>query len=56
MTTIFDNLLHTTRIVFFSTTNGRFVMKFTIRYVYGFSRILFAINFYTGIFVLFFIL
>ena len=54
--TIFDNLLHTTRIAFFSTTNSSFVMKFTIRYVYGFSGILFAISFYTGIFVLFSIL
>ena len=28
--TIFDNLLHTTSIVFFLTTNGNLVMKFTI--------------------------
>ena len=53
---IFDNLLHTIRIVFFTTTNGNFLMKFTIRYIYSFFRILFAIKFSTSVFVLFFIL
>ena len=32
---IFDNMLHTTRIVSFSTTNGNLVMKSTVKYVHG---------------------
>ena len=53
---IFDNLLHTTRIVSFSATNGNFVMKSTIKCAYGISSISFTINFSTGISVLFFII
>ena len=53
---IFDNLLYTTGIMFFSTTSDSLVIKFTIRYIYHFSEILFAINFPIGISVLFFIL
>lgn len=34
--TIFNNLLHTTSITFFSIANGSSVMKFTIRCVYSF--------------------
>ena len=53
---IFDNLLYTTGIMFFSTTSDSLVIKFTIRYIYHFSEILFAINFPISISVLFFIL
>ena len=49
---IFDNLLHTTRIVFFSTTNSNFIIKSTIRYIHGFSNILFAISFPARAFIL----
>ena len=34
---ILDNLLHTTNIAFFSATNGSFIIKLTIRYIYSFS-------------------
>ena len=53
---IFDNLLHTTRIIFFSATNSNLVIKFTIKYIYGLFDISFAINFPTSISILFFIL
>jgi len=53
---IFDNLSHTTRIIFFSTTNNNLVIKFTIKYVYSLFDISFAINFLTSISILFFIL
>ena len=53
---ILDNLSHTTKIVSFPATNSNFVMKSTVKYVHGFSNILFAINFSTSIFILFFIL
>ena len=32
---ILDNLLYTTKITFFPTTNGNFVIKSTIRYIYS---------------------
>jgi len=37
---IFNNLSHTTKIVFFSTTNSNFMIKSTIIYVYSLSSIL----------------
>jgi len=46
---IFNNLLQTTRIISFLTTNGNLVMKSTIKYIYGFSQTLVDINFSTGI-------
>ncbi len=42
---ILDNLSQTTRIAFFPATNGNFVMKSTIRYVYGFSGTSLNFNF-----------
>ena len=53
---ILDNLLQTTRIAFFPTTNGNFVMKSTIRYVYSFSSTSLNFSFPTGVSILFFIL
>jgi len=53
---ILDNLLHTTKIAYFPTTNGNFVIKFTIKYIHGLSSILFAINFPTSASILLFIL
>ena len=53
---IFDNLLHTTNIVFFPTTNSNLVIKSTIKCVYDFSSTSFVINFPAGASVLFFIL
>ena len=52
---ILDNLLQTTRIASFLATNGNFVIKSTIRYIYGFSRTLLNLNFSAGTFILFFI-
>ena len=45
-----------TNVVSFPTTNSNFVIKSTVKYVHGLSSILFAINFSTSIFILFFIL
>ena len=42
---ILDNLLHTTKITSFLTTNSDFIIKSTIRYIHNFSRISFAISF-----------
>ena len=42
---IFDSLLQTTRIASFLATTGNFVIKSTIRYVYGFSGISLSFNF-----------
>lgn len=53
---IFDNWSHIIRIMSFSTTNSSFVMKSTVKYIYGFFGISFAINFHTSAFILFFIL
>ena len=53
---ILDNLLQTTRIVFFPATNGNFVIKSTVRCVYGFFRTSLNFNFPIGTSVLFFIL
>ena len=53
---IFDNLSHTTKITFFSTTNSNLVIKSTIRYVHAFSSTSFTISFPAGASVLFFIL
>ena len=53
---ILDNLLQMTRIISFLATNSNFVIKFTIRCVYGFSRTSLNFNFSTGTSVLFFIL
>ena len=46
---IFDNLSHTTSIVFFPATNGNLVIKSTIRCVYIFSNTSFTINFPAGV-------
>jgi len=46
---ILNNLLQTTRIVSFSATNGNFVIKSTIKYIYGISGTSFAIKFSAGI-------
>ena len=53
---ILDNLLHTTKIVYFPATNGNFVIKFTVKCIHGLSSILFAINFPTSTSILLFIL
>ena len=53
---IFDNLLYTTQIAFFSVANSNFMMKSTIKCINGFFRILFAISFSTSDSILFFIL
>ena len=50
---ILDNLSQTTRIVSFSATNGNFVMKSTVRYVYGFSGTSFSFSFSTSVSILF---
>ena len=42
---IFDNLSHTTKIIFFSTTNSNFIVNFITKCVHSFSEILFIINF-----------
>ena len=47
---ILDNLLQTTRITFFSATNSNFVIKSTIKYIYGFFSILLKFNFLTLLF------
>jgi len=52
---ILDNLLHTTKIVSFPTTNSNFMMKSTFEYIYSFSSILLNFNFSVGTSVLFFI-
>ena len=53
---ILDSLLHTTKIASFSTINSNFMIKSTVKCGHGLSSTLFAINFSTSIFVLFFIL
>jgi len=53
---ILDNLLQTTRITSFPTTNSNLVIKSTIKYVYNFSGILLNFNFPTSISIIFFIL
>ena len=53
---IFDNLLHTTSIAFFSATNDNLVIKFTVKCIYSFSSTSFSINFPASTFILFFIL
>ena len=52
--TILDNLLQTTKIVFFSTTNSNFVIKSTIHSLFS-TLFVFAIIFSVGTSVLFFI-
>jgi len=53
---ILDNLLQTTGIASFPATNGKFEIKFTIRYVHSFSGTLLNFNFSTDTSILFFIL
>ena len=53
---ILDNLLQTTRMVFFLATNGNFIIKSTIRCVHGFSGTSLNFNFPATSSVLFFIL
>ena len=53
---ILDNLLQTTRITSFLTTNSNFVIKSTIKCVYSPSSTLFNFKFPVGTSVLFFIL
>ena len=53
---ILDNLLQTTRIASFPATNGNFVIKSTIRWVYSFSSTSLNFNFPTISSILFFIL
>ena len=53
---ILNNLLQTTRITSFPATNSNFVIKSTVRYIYGFSGISLNFNFSVSISVLFFIL
>ena len=53
---IFDNQLQTTKIVFFLATISNFVIKSTVRWVYGFSSTLFNFNFPAISSILFFIL
>jgi len=53
---ILDNLLHTTKIISFLATNGNLAMKSTVKCVYSFSGISFAIGFPANASVLFFIL
>ena len=48
---IFDNLLHTTKITSFHATNGNFMIKSTIRCIYGFSGISLNFNFLTDVFI-----
>jgi len=50
---ILNNISH---ITFFPATNGNFVIKFTIKYIYSFSSTLLNFNFPTHVSVLFFIL
>ena len=52
---ILDNLSHTTKIIFFSTTNSNFVIKSTVKYTHSFSGISFTISFPTSTSVQFFI-
>jgi len=52
---IFDNLSQTTRITSLLVTNGNFVMKSTVRCVYGLSRTSLNFSFLAGTSVLFFI-
>ena len=52
---ILNNLLQTTRIVFFLATNSNFVMKSTVRCVHSFSGVLLSFSFPTGTSILFFI-
>jgi len=51
----FDNLSQTTRIVFFPATNSNFVMKSTVKYVYGTLDTSLNFNFPVSTSVLFFI-
>ena len=53
---IFHNLLQTTRIASFSATNSNFMMKSTVKYIYGFSSTSLNFNFSADISILFFIL
>ena len=53
---ILDNLSQTTRIASFPATNSNFVIKSTVRYVYGFSGTSLNFNFSASTSVLFFIL
>jgi len=52
---ILDNLLHTTKVTFFSTTNSNFVIKSTVKYIHSLSGISFTISFPTSTSVQFFI-
>ena len=53
---ILNDLSHMTKIISFSTTNGNFMIKSTIRCIYSFSRTLFAIIFSIKDSIQFFIL
>ena len=53
---ILDNLLQTTRIVFFLATNSNFVIKSIIKFIHSFSRTLLNFSFSTSISILFSIL
>ena len=50
---ILDNLLHTTKIVFFSLINSNFVIKSTIKYIHGISDISLNFNFLADASILF---
>jgi len=52
--TILNNLLHTTKIASFLTTNSNFMIKSTIRCVHGFYSTSWAINFPASVSVWFF--
>ena len=43
--TKYDNLSHTTKIIYFSATNDKFIINLTVRYVYSFPNISFNISF-----------
>ena len=53
---ILDNISQTTRIAFFLATNSNFVIKSTVRYIYGFSGTSLNFSFPATSSVLFFIL